>query len=60
MKFNVRIEDEVHGENHTHLTLSQALGMAADGMMWGTVTIKKSDEQVETEEKIDKLKPKKK
>jgi hypothetical protein len=49
MRFNVRIEDEKHVENHTHLTLSQALSVIADGMLWGVVTIRKSDKQ-DTEE----------
>lgn len=53
MKFNVRIEDEEQGENHAHLTLSQALSVIADGTLWGNVTIRKSDEQVGSQEEIE-------
>ena len=53
MKFNVRIEDEKHGENHINLSLSQALNIIADGMLWGIVTIRKSDDQEDVEEKVE-------
>ncbi len=53
MKFNVRIEDEKHVENHKRLTLSQALSVIADGMIWGTVTVREADNQNDTQEEIE-------
>jgi hypothetical protein len=44
MEFNVRIEDEEQGENHTHLTLSQAFDVIKGGA-WDLATIRRSDEQ---------------
>ncbi len=50
IKFNVKIETDGQEESHAALPFSRAINAIMDGMLWGIVTIWKSDEQDDIQE----------